>query len=137
MISVTSLKRQHEEISEAIGSIRRFISGGKVEVEAGAHEIAMLVNTLSGKLKIHLNTEDKYMYPGLLENGAEELKVLAREYMGEMGAISHIFLQYKERFNTRSKILSAQENFITESQKVFDLLERRVEREETSLYIKL
>lgn len=135
MISVTSLKRQHQEISEAIGSIRSLISGGRVE--AWAHEIAMLVNTLAGKLKIHLNTEDKYMYPGLLESGTEELKDLAREYMGEMGAISHIFLQYKERFNTRSKILSAQEAFITESQKVFDLLERRVEREETSLYIKL
>ncbi|OPX42103.1 hypothetical protein CLHUN_40080 [Ruminiclostridium hungatei] len=132
MISVASLKRQHEEISEVIGNIRSFIAGGKVE--AGAHEVALLINTLAGKLNIHLNTEDKYMYPGLLESETEELKVLAREYMGEMGAISHIFLQYKEKFNTRSKILSAQEAFITESQKVFDLLEKRVEREETSLY---
>jgi len=132
MISVASLKRQHEEISEVIGNIRSFIAGGKVE--AGAQEVALLINTLAGKLNIHLNTEDKYMYPGLLESETEELKVLAREYMGEMGAISHIFLQYKEKFNTRSKILSAQEAFIAESQKVFDLLEKRVEREETSLY---
>ncbi len=135
MININSLKRQHDEISEAIKNVKNLIAGDKLESEA--NEAAMLINTLAGKLKIHLNTEDKYMYPDLLKNESSQVRDTAKLYIEEMGKISEVFTQYKDKFNTRSKITANLEGFIAESNRVFSILESRIDKEETSLYTAL
>jgi len=132
MINIDSLKRQHNEISEAIKNIKTLITGNNLESEA--NEAALLINTLAGKLKIHLNTEDKYMYPVLLRNESSQVRNTAGLYIDEMGEISEVFTQYKEKYNTRSKITADIEGFKAESSRVFSILEDRIAKEEASLY---
>ncbi len=132
MININSLKRQHEEIGEVIGNIKDSIASNKVGAEA--NQVALMISTLAGKLKIHLSTEDLYMYPDLLKSQSQEVRIIAKEYIDEMGNISEAFTEYKNSFNTRSKITADIEAFKTETEKVFTLLESRISKEEVSLY---
>lgn len=128
MVNIEAYKRQHEEIGEIIKNIRSLVAGGRPE--AKANELAFMINTLAGKLKIHLNTEDKYMYPELLNSQSEEVRNTAKVYIEEMGTISETFMAYKERFNTRSKIIAKLDSFESESYRVFSVIEKRIAREE-------
>jgi hypothetical protein len=132
MINFSALKRQHEEIGDIIGSIKNSIY--KNQLEAEANEVALLVSSLAGKLKIHLNAEDLYMYPDLLKSQSGDIRLIAKEYIDEMGHISEAFTAYKNRFNTRSKITADIEAFKSETKKVFAVLEERISKEEASLY---
>lgn len=128
MVNIESFKRQHEEIGEIIKNIRSLVAEGRPE--AKANELALMISTLAGKLKIHLNTEDKYMYPELLNSQSEEVRNTAKDYIDEMGSISETFMAYKERFNTRSKISANLDSFESESDRVFSIIEKRIAREE-------
>ena len=59
---------------------------------------------------------------------------MATEYSDEMGNIHSVFTEYKNKFNTRNKILSNKEEFIKESKRVLALLVNRIEKEDLKLY---
>ncbi len=133
MLDIAILKRQHEEIHDVISEIRESIKA-EGNLENRASDIAQKINLLAGKLKIHLGTEDRYMYPYILEKGNHELKKVAEEYVEEMGDISEKFSEYKTRFNTKSKIISDLEGFLSESAKILRMIEERIKKEDTNLY---
>ncbi|NMA84217.1 MAG: hemerythrin domain-containing protein [Epulopiscium sp.] len=132
MLNVTSLERQHHDIANIMEGIKDHLNKN-VQIEDTFH-IAMQINMLAGKLKIHLNTEDEHMYPLLLADGDKEIKEMAKLYMDEMGYINEEFAKYKNSFNTKSKIEKNVENFKAETKRIFEILENRVLKEETELY---
>lgn len=133
MVDKKTLIRQHEEIYEVISDLKRNMDAAD-DLEARAFEIAQKISLLAGKLKIHLVTEDQYMYPYILEKGSQELKALAQGYMEEMGTISGEFTEYKNRFNTKSKIISNLNEFKVETFKIIKVLEGRMGKEDSNLY---
>jgi DUF438 domain-containing protein len=136
MIDIKTFKRQHEEIYDIISALK--VSIGAVNtLEAEAFEISKKINTLAGKLKVHLGNEDRYMYPYILEKGSAELKSVAQAYVVEMGTISNVFSDYKNRFDTRSKIISDTKEFVKETAKILKVLEDRIKKEDSNLYQKL
>lgn len=132
MLNIATLKRQHEQIGELLTELKQDIARGSLEQEASS--IALKISILAGKLKVHLDTEDRYMYPQLLQSGKTELKKLAQAYMDEMGYISKAFMNYKDRFNTKSKIRGNPQVFLKESQEMLEVIGQRIEKEDVSLY---
>lgn len=132
MQSMATLKRQHQEISEILAEIKKDLDKGGLDKEAT--KMATKISILAGKLKIHLNTEDKYMYPQLLQSGNEEMKKIAQSFIKEMGDISREFVSFKDRFNTRIKITGDPQGFIRESDRIFEVLKERIAKEDSSLY---
>ncbi|WP_024832277.1 hemerythrin domain-containing protein [Ruminiclostridium josui] len=132
MIYLETLKRQHEEIAEILSDIKFHILHKDIAKEA--LEISSKISNLAGKLKVHLNTEDQYMYPQLLKSSNSEIRKTAQAYIDEMGTISTQFMAYKDRFNTRSKITNDIDLFVSESKKIFDILEQRIAKENSNLY---
>jgi len=126
------LKRQHEDIFNIIRGIKAIIQQGNMERDAA--DIASQINTLAGKLRIHLISEDEFMYPFLLNSENSELKNIAREFIDEMGNISNEFMEYKNRYNTKSKILNDKSKFLVETESIFKALENRIEKENKFLY---
>lgn len=52
-----------------------------------------------------------------------------------MGGISDTFTNYKNKFNTKSKIISeGNEVFISETKKILVAIEKRISKEESELY---
>ena len=131
MANINNLTRQHIEILEMIYNIKELINK---DLEVECSEIAKNINLLSGKLRIHLESEDKFLYPNLLKNENEKIKNIAKCYIDEMGDILNIFNSYKNQFNTRSKIINNKDKFIINTKVTFDKIEKRMEREDRELY---
>lgn len=127
-----TLERQHSEIEEVVTNIKQII--GKNNIDEDAAEIAKQISMLTGKLRVHLRTEDDSMYPYLLETGNDQVKLLAKEYADEMGNISDGFMAYKDKFNTRTKIVNDPEEFLKETKEIFRVLGDRMTKEDTHLY---
>lgn len=51
-----------------------------------------------------------------------------------MGNISDEFVDYKNRFNTRTKIISNTREFVNETQRILRILEERIKKEDANLY---
>ncbi len=132
MLYLETLKRQHEEIAEIISDIKSDIDQKDIAKEA--LEISSKISNLAGKLKVHLNTEDQYMYPQLLKSSNSEVQTTAQAYIDEMGTISTEFMAYKDRFNTRTKITNEIDLFVSESKRIFSLLQQRIAKEDSNLY---
>lgn len=132
MTNITNLTRQHGEISEIVEQIKKLSKLDIIEQNAGA--IALNISTLAGKLRIHLETEDKFLYPVLLESTDEKVRCIAEKYIAEMGNISAVFTDYKNKYNTKSKIMNNISAYISDSESVFNILVKRVAMENTELY---
>lgn len=134
MADIKNLTRQHGDIDLLIGNIKNLSKG---DIESSIDIIVKDINMLAGKLKIHLDTEDKFLYPDLLNMNNEVLNTMAKEYMNEMGNISSEFIKYKNSFNTKNKIMSNIEQFKIQTVEIFETLERRINKEERELYPRL
>src|SRR5690606_15091693 len=129
---IDNLKRQHEEIRASIAYILDIIN--KEQVEEKAMDIAKELNKLAGKLKIHLISENDFLYPDLLNSSNMKLKELAETYMNEMLGIGDSFMAYKDNYNTKTKILADVDSFVKETKETFQLLEARLNKEDKELY---
>jgi hypothetical protein len=134
-MNIDNLTRQHQEIEASMDYVMNIINEKKVEEKA--FDIAMELNKLAGKLKIHLISENNFLYPDLLKSSNTPLKELAENFMNEMIPIGDKFMEYKDNYNTKSKILSDVDKFIKETKEIFKLLKTRLEREDKELYPKL
>ncbi|CUU50315.1 hemerythrin domain-containing protein [Clostridium beijerinckii] len=132
-MNIDNLMREHKGIFEEINYINESINNKKFESDL--LDITTHINKLAGKLKIHLSSEDKFLYPNLLNGDDNKLKNLANSYINEMGGISDTFTNYKNKFNTKSKIISeGNKVFISETKKILVAIEKRISKEESELY---
>lgn len=130
MANLDNYFRQHREITELIDSIKLLTTK---DLTNSSKEIATMLNSLSGKLKIHLSMEDKYLYPNL--KSKTETKNIAEKFENEMGNLAKEFLDYKDKYNTYIKINDNEIKFKNETTKIMKALEDRMNKEEKDLYI--
>ncbi|MBB6622162.1 hemerythrin domain-containing protein [Clostridium gasigenes] len=135
MANIENLERQHVEIKDLFLKIKQGINSNDIKVNLDV--LVKNINTLAGKLNIHMNSEDKFLYPALIESKDQQLKEIAKQYSEEMGHIHVQFNNYKNKFNTRSKILSDTDGFLKESKEIIKLLENRISKEDMYLYPKM
>lgn len=132
MSNIENLKRQHNDIMKEIDSIDAIINTRYYEKYLS--KFVIYINNLAGKLKIHLNSEDKFLYPDLINGKDIELKTITNKYISEMGDISKKFMDYKNKFNTKSKIDEKLDEFIPQTRTIIDQIKNRISREENELY---
>lgn len=132
MINLTQLEKQHISIKEEIETIEDM--AGKAGYEDNLMEITLHINKLAGLLNIHLLSEDDYMYPALKESMDTELKAMAESYSLEMGDLVTEFTAYKNRYNTKNKVLADSKNFLPMTKEVLNKIKNRIEKEDNKLY---
>ncbi|QNU67693.1 hemerythrin domain-containing protein [Ruminiclostridium herbifermentans] len=131
-MDLTNLKRQHNEIIELAGYILSDIKNNTVD--KNIDNIVKSINTISGKLKIHLLSEDECLYPNLLSSSDAALNMFGKKYYEEMSEVTKGYDEYKAKYNTSSKIKKNIGDFKEDTERIFSALSNRVEREETELY---
>lgn len=134
-MKIDNLERQHLEINKLFKKISSTIN--LRNIEDSLDELVWDINTLAGKLNIHMRTEDKLLYPELMNSDDKNLRNISKEYSEEMGNIHSIFIEFKNQFNTKNKIINDKNKFLIESKKVISLLENRIEKEDKNLYPKI
>ena len=63
-MNLKTFHRQHKDIYNAMDEIIKVISSDEID----AMKLARLINRLAGQLNIHLSSEDKFLYPRLLDD---------------------------------------------------------------------
>lgn len=128
-----NLERQHQDIYNIINETKSMINGA--DLEGNSANIARNISVLAGKLKIHLSNEDKYLYPSLIKKRDTSLQNKTKHYIDEMGNLSQTYMTFKDKYNTRSKIMSDSKTFKQDANKVFEAVLQRMHREDTDLYV--
>ncbi len=132
MNNLVMLRKQHTEVLEIMSNIDTLIK--KNALDTMAKDIAYNINTLSGKLKMHLMSEDKFLYPNLVNSDSKDIKDIAHTFYNEMGDVAEIFTSFVQKYNVPSKILQNRETFHIESKEVFHLVTARINKEDIKLY---
>lgn len=132
MSKFDTLKEQHKDIAKIVSTLKDYIS--KNNIEEDGLEIAKTINLLAGRLTIHLKHEDDYLYPELLKSENASTRALAEKFSKEMGGLAATFMDYKNKFNTRSKIVDNKDAFKENTLIIIKALEERLHKEDTQLY---
>jgi len=136
MADIKNLERQHADIRLLMDEIKNqiYMSGNKAYLQEHVDHIVKNINILSGKLKVHMSSEDRYLYPEMEISENPTLRKASKAYSSEMTAISQAFVSYKSQFNTKSKVLENENEFIKSSQIILEQLEKRMNKEDEELY---
>ncbi len=126
---------QHNRIREELEIIKSLCKKGNLEQTAS--EIALHISALAGKLNIHLSSEDQYLYPALIKSSDSSLVAMAGDYQKEMGNLLALFTKFKEKYNTKLKILGEKDRFFGEADQIIKAIEMRMQKEEGGLYLKV
>jgi len=123
---------QHKSIIEEM-SILKSLSN-QPNLDEHVAEITSHINTLAGKINVHLTMEDKHMYPNLLNSSDNTIRHMAERYQNEMGDIASIFGDFKVKYNRKQIFLNNKASFKTDLNKILSGIEKRISKEESELY---
>ena len=126
------LLRQHNEIFTLIREIEKYKKAEAVKENAAA--IARLLAQLSGIIKMHLLSEDKFLYPALKVHENTKVRETAMKFDDEMKELAQSFEQYKAKYIIASKIVENTNEFLGETEAVFHIINKRMEKENLELY---
>lgn len=132
MADVNNLLRQHNDILDLAEKINTYTTTKQIEAEA--FSISLLLGQLAGKIKIHMITEDKFVYPSLLSHANPKVKSVSRQFADEMGHLAKTFESYKTKYMNSREISSNPDDFIQQTKLVVAALATRIEKENKELY---
>jgi len=125
------LKKQHIEIFDLLATTDTLIAKS---VDDNIKDIANNINSLSGKLKMHLMSEDEFLYPTLMQSSNKVVRDTAWAFNEEMGGLAATMNAFVQNFNTPQKILQDGNSFRIESRKIFRAVRDRINREDAGLF---
>lgn len=96
-MGISNLTRQHKEVEEVLNSLTQKLEL-KDKIVENAFALTMLIANIAGKLKIHLGSEDKYLYPDLLNSSDPRVQTITRKFIKEMGDLADSFEAYKSKY---------------------------------------
>lgn len=78
--------------------------------------------------------EDESLYPSLMSHGDESIQALAKRFSDEMGFIAEAALNYNEQWQSARLIQADPAQFISDTNSLFAVLGKRIEKENIQLY---
>lgn len=132
MATIDLLKEQHYELLDIASALSLHLQIDRIaETPEVVHE---LLNSLAGRLRVHLLMEDRGLYPLLLEGDDEEVKRLTREFMDDIGGLSARVRKYMLSWSVPRLIREHPRDFARETRELLQELSNRIDREENELY---
>ncbi len=132
-MQIDNLMDQHIKIRELINDVKSLME--LENTDENAKMLAYRINKLAGVLRIHLSSEDRYLYPQLMDSESKSTKELAESFDKSMGGLSNAYISFKTRYNTSVKITENYDTFKEELTHIFDQLITRLDKEDNELYL--
>ncbi len=131
MAATEQFRKDHQELVTMVTELVKTVESG---IEQNAEGISKMLSSFSGKLKIHLATEDNALYPQMLNSSDAELKDLAQKFKDEMGGLKSAYEEFTSKYATKSKIEADAAGFKQAFEGIVKALSDRINREENELY---
>lgn len=128
-MNLKTFLRQHNDIIEIVDEIEKLLSQKDYLINNAA-QVSYKIASLSGKLSLHMKSEDNYLYPKI----KNENKTLAEEFIHDLTPITQAFNDYKKKYMIASNIKSNPSEFVEETKQIIDALRKRIKIEEEKLY---
>ncbi len=132
MSNIDRYAEQHERILTPARDILAILDSGNLA--ENEYAVGQLLSGLAGRLKLHLAVEDKSVYPALLNNPDEHVRIVARKFKDEVGDIYVVFNEYFKKWSSSAKIESSRDAFTRETRELFEALMDRITKEDKELY---
>lgn len=127
------LRQQHQDLLRIVGQIVPLLQPHGLDLAKG-DALRKLLLELTGKLNMHLAAEDKVLYPELAASNQARAASVASQFAKEMGHIGASYKEYLAKYPNGAAISEKAAAFCTETNAVFALLGKRIQREEAELY---
>jgi hypothetical protein len=119
-----------------IGDLRSLLTKEQLRIRPNAMTAYHMLCDLAAKVRAHLAEEDKGLYPALLIHEDPKVKSIAWGFTSGEKPLRQMFDDYYKKWlkNCDFKFSS---DFVRETDDIFEMVLRRVEREEQILFPKL
>ena len=131
-MNLDNFKRQHETIKRQMEDIETALI--LTNIRNDAFQISLKISRLAGTILVHLKAEDDFLYPTLRRSTNSNTRITSERLQNEMGNLAKDFLNYKQTYQSASRIASQPEKFLIETKAMFLALRNRLETEDSELY---
>lgn len=125
-------RQTHDELLQLAGEISKLLT--PAELQKDAAKVRSLLSRLAGKLSVHLQMEDKSLFPSIEAYGDARLNSMLKRFVEEMGGLKDAFTKYTNKWANPDHIKNNAVEFINETKSVFNALAKRIEKENRELY---
>ncbi|MEJ2427198.1 MAG: hemerythrin domain-containing protein [Candidatus Thiodiazotropha sp.] len=132
MSTLESLRGSHSDMLEIIGDLRAMMTREQLSIRPTAMTAHKLICELADKMKDHMVEQDRGIYPDLLTHQDPKLKSMAWGFLNGQKPMRKQFEQYHNKW-LRNCDFNFSDDFIADTFEIFDMIEDRIQREETIL----
>ncbi len=129
---IQDLKDQHNKIYTLIERTRLIVE--KKDYKKHGTIICQNISQLASILEIHLDNEDRLLYPSLIKSNNTKAQSIAKVYNSEMGDLSNEYSVFKTKFHSSMMINENIDLFEKEYSYIFGKLLNRLNKEDQELY---
>lgn len=127
-------RRQHRDLLAVVASLGAQADLGSVSGTGGTRELRSSVADLSGKVMVHLQLEDRHLYPELMASQHAEVRAVAARYRGSMGALRATAEGFSRRWLRPAAIEQSPAAFAAELRALLHTLAERIASEDAELF---
>ena len=127
-------RQQHRDLLDLAGRLGEGADHASLATAAGLHEVQAALAEMSGKLTVHLQMEDRSLYPALLRSRDPELRARAARYQAEMGTLRATADAFFRHWLRPSAIQQAPDAFSAELRPFLHALAARIASEDAELF---
>jgi hypothetical protein len=136
MQTLSSYRNRQAELLQMIEDLQSILTPEHLKVRPNAKTAYDLLCDLSDKVNLHLAAEDKGLYPSLLIHEDPKVKTIAWGFISGEKPLRKTFDDYHKKW-LRHCEFDFTDEFLRETYEVFEMLQRRIERESRVLFPKL
>jgi DUF438 domain-containing protein len=130
--AIENLKGSHADMLDMISDLRAMMTREQLSIRPNAMTTHKLICDLSDKMKDHMMEQDRSIYPDLLTHQDPKLKSMAWGFLNGQKPMRKQFDQYHAKW-LKNCDFNFSDEFITETLEIFDMIEDRINREESIL----
>lgn len=127
-------RRQHRDLLAVASLLGDQADLGSVSSPGGTRDLRTQVADLSGKVMVHLQLEDRHLYPELMASPHDEVRVVAAAYRGSMGTLRATAEGFSRRWLRPAAIEQSPAAFTAELRALLHTLAERIASEDAELF---
>lgn len=130
MSNIKFLKKRHGKMKGIIDDLESLVESKKFTTKENARMIRKELSKLAGIIKLHMQREDKYLYPDLLKSNNQDIQQSVQLFIDQMGDLDSKFDKFNSKYLRASLIAEREDKFRDESLEILSALKKRIVRED-------